>query len=139
MAVSERVILIAIAAIVFVSALFCVVGLGTKGWYAGGIGLFDGPFTAPKALSIISLLLLIFCIIAFVLQILGILRDRLRLVPVVLLAITTIFLLATFTSSVTDFFDYSFDLMVVAHFFSYMALAMAVFSLALPRESNTGS
>lgn len=128
MAASGRIVLLVITGITAVAALFCVIGLATKGW-AGGMGLFqDGVHTkAPAGLSIISFILLIVTVISFVLLMFDILKGALAFIPIGLLFIATIFLLATFTSYVTDGLGYSFDLIVVAHFFSYVALATAAY------------
>ena len=128
MAASGRIVILLITGTVAVAALFCVIGLATKGW-GGDAGLFqDGVHTkAPAGLSIISFLLLLVTVISFVLLMFDILKGALAFIPIGLLFIATIFLLATFTSYVTDFAGYSFDLMVVAHFFSYVALAAAAY------------
>lgn len=128
MAASGRVVILVITVLITVAALFCVIGLATKGWGAG-TGIFeDGLHTkAPAGLSIISFLLLIVTVICFALLMFDILKGPLTLIPIGLLFISTIFLLGTFTSYVTDFVGYSFDLIVVAHFFSYVALAASAY------------
>lgn len=136
MAIPNRLVLIIITSIVLISALFCIIGLSTKRWYGDQIGIFeDGTTVPPRGLSIIAFILLIVTIISFVLEIIGILGGRLRLVPIILTFLSSIFLLATFTAAATPGFGSSFDLMVVAHFFSYIALAVATFLLGLPENS----
>jgi len=135
----SRILQIGIVALSAVAALFCVIGLGTKGWYDGKLGLFctDNPLcvTPPKGLSIIAFFLLLGTTGAFIALLIGVLRGALRFIPIVLLFISTIFLLATFTASVTPGLGYSFDLMVVAHFFSYVALAAAAYLYGLDSGS----
>lgn len=122
----SRILLIGVIALLSIAALFCVIGLGTKGWYLGEIGLFcEGCTAAPKGLSIIAFFLLLGTIATFVLLLIGALKSFLRYIPIGLLFIATIFLLATFTSAVTKGQGYSFDLMVTAHFMAYVALAAA--------------
>ena len=144
MLVSERLVAIVTLALIAVSALFCIIGLATNGWYSASFGsslfgsgsvsvsygLFtDGSPAAPKGLSIISFLLLLACIAVIILQILGKLRSFLRYLPIAIMSVATIFLLATFASSGIYFFGYSFNLMVVAHFFSYVALVITAYLL----------
>jgi len=57
----------------------------------------------------------------------GILNGVLRYVPFILLSIATIFLLSTFASYLNALLGYSYNLMVVAHFFSYIALAVTAY------------
>jgi hypothetical protein len=129
MRLSGRILIIIVTVIVAVSALFCIIGLATKGWSTvGNVGLFcNGCRTAPAALSVISFILLIFTIVTFVLLIFGVLKNVLQIIPFILLFIATIFLLATFTSLVDASKVYSYNLIVVAHFFSYVALAVAAY------------
>jgi len=132
----SRILQIGIVALSAVAALFCVIGLGTKGWYGGEVNLFcEGCLTPPKGLSIIAFFLLLGTTGAFIALLIGVLRGALRFIPIVLLFISTIFLLATFTASVTPALGYSFDLMVVAHFFSYVALAAAAYLYGLDSGS----
>jgi len=130
MRITERLLIVIAAAITAVSALFCIIGLTTKGWGRVGIiaiGLFCNDICnqSSAALSVISFILLIVSLIAFALVIFGILNGVLRLVPFIVLFIATIFLLATFASYSSV--GYSYNLMVVAHFFSYIALAVTAY------------
>lgn len=129
MRISGRVLILIGIAITIISTLFCIIGLATKGWDSRG-GIFcDGCYKAPAALSIISFILLLVTIAALVLQMLEVLTGILQLVPTILLLICTIFLLGTFVSFVERGLGYSFDLMVAAHFCSYVALAIVAFGL----------
>ncbi|CAF0807447.1 unnamed protein product [Adineta ricciae] len=142
MAISGRILFVAGIAITAVSALFCIIGLATKGWrneQIGGGGIFcngDGCNRAPAALSIISFILLIVTVVALILQMLDILRGILRYVPTLILFVATFFLLAAFTSYFKDIVGYSFNLMVVAHFFSYVALTVMAYWLGLTDASS---
>ncbi|CAF3973065.1 unnamed protein product, partial [Rotaria sp. Silwood1] len=113
-------------------------GLSTKGWSSvGGVSLFcNGCSKSPAALSVISFILLIVTIVALVLQMFDILTGPLQLIPITLLFIATIFLLGTLASIAEGSLGYSFDLMVVAHFGSYLALAIIAYWLG---QSNAGS
>jgi hypothetical protein len=133
MRITGRVLVLSAIIVTAVSALFCIISLATKGWIitpVGSIGLFcNGCYTPPAALSIISFILLIVSIIALVLQMFDILHGALRYVPILILFVATFFLLATFTSYVEKQLGYSYDLMAVAHFFSYVALALTAYWL----------
>ncbi|CAF4999635.1 unnamed protein product, partial [Rotaria socialis] len=126
MRLSGRIVLLVTIAITAIAALFCVIGLATKSW-AGSTGIFDLDYKAPAALSIISFILLIVSVVSLVLQMFDILSGTLQLVPIILLFVATIFLLGTFVSYVQRALGSSFDLMVTAHFFSYVALAILSF------------
>ena len=142
MAISGRILFVAGIAITAISALFCIIGLATKGWVneqLGGRGIFcsgDGCNRAPAALSIISFIILIVTVVTLVLQMLDILRGVLRYIPTLILFIATIFLLAAFTSFFKDTVGYSFNLMVAAHFFSYVALTVMAYWLGLTDASS---
>ena len=130
MRIGGRILIVIVAAILAVAALFCIIGLATKGWGAGVYGLFcDNPgcSVTASALAVISFILLLASIATFILLIFDILKGILRIIPFVLLSLATIFLLATFTSYVNAGVGYSFNLMVAAHFLSYTALAVAAY------------
>ncbi|CAF3164687.1 unnamed protein product [Rotaria sp. Silwood2] len=148
MRLGGRILMIIGIIVTVISALFCIIGLSTKGWLDGG-GLFcNGCYKPPAALSVISFILLIVTIIALVLQMFEILTGALQLVPITLLFVATIFLLGTFASAAQWALNYSFvsatprarnysfDLMVVAHFCSYIALAIIAYWLG---QSSAGS
>ncbi|CAF3357593.1 unnamed protein product [Rotaria sp. Silwood2] len=136
MRLGGRILMIIGIIVTVISALFCIIGLSTKGWLDGG-GLFcNGCYKPPAALSVISFILLIVTIIALVLQMFEILTGALQLVPITLLFVATIFLLGTFVSATQRVLSYSFDLMVVAHFCSYIALAIIAYWLG---QSSAGS
>ena len=127
MRLSGRILIIIVVAITAVSALFSIIGLATKQW-PGGIGIFcDGCPKTTAALSVISFILLIFTIVAFVLLMFDILRGILQIIPFILLFIATIFLLSTFASHFNVSSAHSYNLIVVAHFLSYIALAISAY------------
>ena len=133
-----RIIILLVTVITAIAALFCVIGLATKGWAGGSVGLFcnECPKT-PAALSVISFILLIVSVLAFLLLLFGVLNNFLRFIPIILLFIATIFLLSTFASYLTAGLGYSYDLMVVAHFFSYIALAASAYWLGHSDASSS--
>jgi hypothetical protein len=136
MRITGRILVLSAIIITVVSALFCIIGLSTKGW-GGGIGLFCSDCYKPTAdLSVISFILLIVSIIALVLQMFDILNGVLRYVPIFILFIATLFLLASFASYLGRFSGYSYNLMVVAHFFSYVALAVTAYWLGQSDASS---
>ncbi len=131
MRLEGRILIIIPTVITAVAALFCIIGLATKGW-SGDYGLFcSGCSQSSAALSVISFILLIVSIVALVLVMFDILNGILRYIPFILLFVATIFLLATFASYsnslVASSLGYSYNLMVVAHFFSYIALAVTAY------------
>jgi hypothetical protein len=137
MAVSERIVTIVIIALTAIAALFCVIGLATKGWIQNQ-GLFcDGCPKAAQAMSILSFIFLLICVVAFVLRLLELLRGPMQFAPVVILFICVIFLQVSYTSFVAVGLGYSFDLMVIAHFLSYVALAAAAFVAGQTRITST--
>jgi hypothetical protein len=141
-ALLERFWIFIVVGLLAVAALFCIIGLSTKGWGPAGttFGLFvDTSVTRdPAGLSIISFILLLATLAAFVVQKLGVLRGPLRYIPIALLFVTTIFLLSTFASFMAAATGFSYDLMVVAHFISYVTLALAAYMLGYS-DATTGS
>ena len=112
----EKILTLIVLVLTAVAALFCVIGLSTKGW----IQILNMDFNlfaenlpmAPKALSVLSFILLLVALATLVLQLVGLLRDRLQLIPIVILFIVTIFLLGTIAGATESAFGYSFDLMI---------------------------
>jgi hypothetical protein len=137
MRISGRIVILTVIIITAIAALFCIIGLATKNWPIvvsdpSGSLFCNGCSKTPAALSIISFILLIVSVVALVLQMLDILNGPLRFVPIIVLFIATIFLLATFGayfgiySTVTW---HSYNLIVVAHFFAYIALTVLAYWL----------
>lgn len=131
MQINGRILIIIVTVLTTIAALFCVIGLGTKGWQTISGGLFNcGECrTAPAALSIISFLLLIATIVVLCLTMFGKLNGALRFIAFALLLVSTIFLLGTFVSIIASTSAYSYNLMVASHFFTYVALALMAYWL----------
>jgi hypothetical protein len=127
MRLTGRILIIIVTVILAIAALFCIIGLATKGWPGGIFCNGSGCSRTTAALSVISFILLIATIVAFVLLMFDILKGFLQIIPLILLFIATIFLLSTFASYLTSLLGYSYNLMVVAHFLSYIALAVAAY------------
>jgi hypothetical protein len=131
MRVTGRILLIITIVITAVSTLFCIIGLSTNGW--GGYGsnsLFCSYCPqSSKALSILAFILLLITILALFLHMFDIIRGLLRYIPFILLLISSIFLLGTIVGYVRNsgLTSYSYDLMVVAHFFAYMGLVVLAY------------
>jgi hypothetical protein len=124
MRLTGRILIIIVTVILAIAALFCVIGLATKDW--PGSLFCNGCPRTTAALSVISFILLITTIVAFVLLMFDIIKGFLQIIPFILLFIATIFLLSTFASHYTSTAS-SYNLMVVAHFLSYIALAVAAY------------
>jgi hypothetical protein len=132
MRITEKALVLIATVITAVSALFCIISLATKGWGISPVlgSLFcAGCSKTPQALSIISFILLIASIITLVLVVVNILHGQLRFVPIAVLFTATFFLLSTFSAYFGTTLGYSYNLMVVAHFFAYVALAVAAYWL----------
>ena len=137
---NERIVLIIILAITSISTLFCLIAVSAPGW--GGITIFS-PFqrTSTAALSVISLLLLIGCIIVAGIIIAGLLKNvPFPLIFVSLLIVTSLFLLGTFTSYAAPIFHsslwYSYNLMITAFSFTYLTSILAVYWLVGLRDAT---
>ncbi|UJR09063.1 hypothetical protein I4U23_013311 [Adineta vaga] len=142
MRVSGRLLVASVIIITVISTLFCIIGLATKGWSqptgTDYSGLFcDGCYKAPAALSIIAFILLIVSLITLVLLMFDRFHGVLRYVPMIILFVASFFLLATFTSYVERGLGYSFDLLVVAHFASYVALIVLAYWLGQSDAATT--
>ncbi|CAF0970479.1 unnamed protein product [Rotaria magnacalcarata] len=130
---NARTILIAILVITSISTLFCLISLATPGWVH--ISIFSLGHSSTAALSIISLLLLIGCIIVASLILTNVVKhERLPIIFVTLLIVTSIFLLATFGSFFGASF-YSYNLMITSFAFTYLSSLLAVYWL-LSNQSN---
>ncbi|CAF1132720.1 unnamed protein product [Adineta steineri] len=140
--INEKSLLYAMMATIGLSTLFCLIGLTTPGWGPNPIpNLTKGLFVfsplirlmnpAAVPLSILSLLLLIGCLTVFGLIFSGKLKNH--YVPVgtvILLIITAIFLLNTFSSFFSTTHFYSVHLMVTACVFMYLTSIIATYWLA---------
>ncbi|CAF1195776.1 unnamed protein product [Adineta steineri] len=140
--INEKSLLYAMMAITGLSTVFCLLGLATPGWGRDGIqgpvlGLFvfspsvSKNYAAAGPLSIVSLILLIGCLTVLGLIFSGKLKNH--YVPVgtvILLIITTIFLLSTFSSFFATTYEYSVNLMITAFVFTYLTSIIATYWLA---------
>jgi hypothetical protein len=150
--INEKPLLYAMMVVMGVSTLFCFIGLVTPGW-----GLFFRPdvtdvkpfvfsIFVPSAtgpLTIISLLLLIACMVGLLLVFLNKLQQPYVPVGIVVLMITTSFLLlSTFASffsvgqaSLTSAIPvYSIHLMITAFTFTYLASIIGTYWITTMRR-----
>jgi len=129
MQVTEKVLLIITAVITAISTLFCVISLGTSSW-PGMIGLYcRGCGTASSGLAIVAFLLLVASVVILILLALSIFPKSLRFFSFLILFLATIFTLATYAAYFNKISGYSFKLMVIAHFLSYVASLITAFWL----------
>lgn len=120
------------------SALFCIIGLSTRGWHFDNYrNLFcDQCPKNSSVLAIMAMMLLIICIILLLLFITKIIDQQqvmlMRFIIPLLLLISTIFLLATLTSYlsfVVPSRGYSYYLIIMSFVFAYLASLLGVFWL----------
>ena len=140
MAISGRIVILTVIIITAIASLFCIIGLATKNWPTGSL-FCDNCSKTPAALSIISFILLIASVAALVLQMFNMLNGPLRFVPILVLFIATIFLLATFGAYSTVYSGvlyHSYNLIVVAHFFAYIALTLLAYWLGQTDGGTSG-
>jgi len=120
------------------STLFCLIGFLTPGWYFDEYkNLFcDQCPRTPTTLVILSIILLIICLILLILLVGGIIEQQqitaMRFIIPTLLFLSTIFLLATFTSYlhfIQPIRGYSYNLIIIAFIFAYLSSFLGVFWL----------
>jgi hypothetical protein len=129
MQVTEKVLLIITAVITAISTLFCVISLGTSSW-SGMAGLYcRGCGTASSGLAIVAFLLLVASVVILILLSLSILPKSIRFLSFLILFLATIFTLATYAAYFNNSSGYSYKLMVIAHFLSYVASLITAFWL----------
>jgi len=118
------------------STIFCLIGFLTPGWnFDKYRNLFcDQCPKIPNTLAVMSIMLLIICFILLTLLIAGIIDQQrmivMRFIIPSLLLLSTIFLLATLTSYlhfVQPNRGYSYNLVIVAFIFAYLASLLAAF------------
>jgi hypothetical protein len=132
--INERMILIFILAIISVATILCLISLATPGWTGRNIFFV---VTLPATLSTISLILLIACLIIAGIILSGIiLHERLPYIFVSLLIITSIIILASFTSFFSSISNYSYSLMVAAFTFTYLSSIIATYWLFRVHDKN---
>jgi hypothetical protein len=129
MQITETILLIITAGITALSALFCVISLATPRW-GGSWGLYcTGCSTASAGLSVVAFILLIVAVLTLVLFALRILPKSIRALSFLILFIATMFTLAAYAAYFDRGTGYSYKLMVVAHFFCYIASLLTTFWL----------
>lgn len=127
MHISERLLQLITAAIAATAAFFCVISLATPRWgFLSGLYCVGCP-TAPAGLSVVALILLIAIVLILILIVLRILPQSIRLLCLLVIVVATMFTLAAHASYFNDFSGYSYKLMVLAHFLSYIASLMIAY------------
>jgi hypothetical protein len=129
MQISERVLLIVAAIITAISALFCIIALATPRWTTT-YGLYCSSCSTPSSgLSIVAFILLIAALLVLLLFICRFLPKSTRILALIVLFLGNIFTLASYASYFDALAGYSYKLMVVAHFFCYIASLLTAFWL----------
>ncbi|CAF1349119.1 unnamed protein product [Adineta steineri] len=139
-AINERIILTGILGILGVSTLFCLLGFALPGW--GGYSVFSLPShsSAPAALSILSFLLLIGCVVVGAMILLNLYQhENLPLIFVSLMIITSIFLLGAFTSFRASSQNYAYNLVITAFTFTYLSSILATYWLFGARQTTSAA
>lgn len=132
MKLSESTIVAITAAITGIAALFALIGLTTPKWILRpGHGLWNCNNVCAPTTAALTILALLFLVIGFVLLIMHLIRlfpQKLRMIPLGLLVIATLFLAAT-ASYLRHFriTGYSFELIVTAHAFAFLASILLAF------------
>jgi hypothetical protein len=132
MKLSESTILATTTIITGVAALCALIGLTTPKWLKTGYGLWNcndvcSPSTA--ALVIVALLLLVASVVFLLILLIRLFPRNLRIIPLGLIIIATIFLLSATASYLHHFgiVGYSFELIVTAHAFAFFASVLLAF------------
>ena len=129
MQISETILLIVIALITGISALFCIISLATPRWSLTQ-GLYCDNCSQPASgLAIVAFILLIVALVIICLFIARILPNSVRALGVIVVFLGVIFTLSAFASYFKDWSGYSYKLMVVSNFFCVVATVMAGFWL----------
>jgi hypothetical protein len=129
MQISETILLIIVAVTTAISALFCIIALATPNWMLS-LGLYCSGCSQPSSgLSIVAFILLVLATVLIFLFVCRILPNSLRVISLLVLFVASIFTLASFASYYNSLSGYSYKLMVVAHFFCYVAAIIAAFWL----------
>lgn len=131
---NERSVLIFILLIISVGIVLCLSGLATPGW--NGHCVFTVA-TVSGVLTIISVLLLIVCFIMVGIILSGaIVHQCLPFVFLSILIISSVVMLAAFSSFYTSISNYSYSLMVAAFTFTYLSSIIATYWLFGVRDSR---
>jgi membrane associated rhomboid family serine protease len=145
MKLSETYILTTTTVIAGLAALFALIGLTTPKWLRdGGRGLWncdDVCSPATAALTILALLLLVTTVVMLIIFLIDLLTRRLRIIPLILLIIATLFLLISTPIYLREsgVVGYSFELVVTAHAFAFFASVLLAFwfGTTMDRKVNT--
>ena len=125
-ALDERTVLSILLGTIGAAALFCLIGLATPGWR--GFTLFDLKAHSTAALAIISLLLLIGSLVLAVLILINALPNpHLPLIFLLLLFVSSIFVIGTVGSAFGSSASYSYNLLITSLTFTYVSSLGAVF------------
>lgn len=129
---SQSKILLVSAFVCGFAALFTLIGLTTPKWVTRGFGLWNCNSvcsTSAAALTIIALFFAVISSISVILILAQMFPRFLRFLPVVLMSITTIFLIAAIATYLRSFAStgYSFELIIVALCFSFLASTLLAF------------
>jgi hypothetical protein len=123
----DRMILMFILTIISVATILCLIALTTPGWNGHSVFSLAG---LSAGLCILSLVLLIVCAVMAGIILSGIIvNERLPLIFISLLIISSIFMLAAFTSFFSSIYNYSYSLMVAAFTFTYLSSIIATYWL----------
>jgi len=132
MKLSESTTLVITTIITSFAALFALIGLTTRKWLITGYGLWNcndvcSPLTAT--LTIVALLSLVASVVLLVLFLIHLFPRNLRVIPLGLLILATLFLLIATASYLRHFqvIGYSFELIVTAHSFAFFATILLAF------------
>lgn len=130
MQISESLLLIITAVITTVSALFCVISLATSSWTIAGTGLFcTGCPSSSAGLAVVAFIIIIAVTAMLILYVVKILPSSLRIVTLFLLFVASIFTMSSYAAYFHSGTGYSYRLMVVTHFFCYVASLLVTFWL----------
>ena len=142
MQLSESTILATTTVITGVAALFALIGLTTPKWLKTGHGLWNCNNVCSPTTAVLTILALLFLVIGFVLLVMHLIRlfpRKLRMIPLVLLVIATLFLLIATANYLRRFgvIGYSFELIVTAHAFAFLASVLLAFWFGTTMNGKT--
>lgn len=128
-------------ALTSVGALFTLIGLTTPRWLRSGFGIWNCTSvcsTSAAFLTILALILLVISIILLIFILLDSLPDKLRIIPLILLIISTICLLSSNAIYLRRFriTGFSFDLIVTAHTFAFFSSILLAFWYGTQHSGN---
>ena len=130
----ESVILITATVFAALAALFTLISLTTPRWLRYGTGLWNCNnicSSSAAVLTILAFICLIVAVASLILVVIRLLPNSLRSLPPVLLVAATLLLLTAKASYLRKLHvtGYSYDLMVAAHGFTFIAAILLAFRL----------